>query len=208
MLRTKVLDVCDKGKSGTIVTLEHEIFEKAPSTGEECTYCKVTEMPFYLGQGDWGGPRGGNPPKFPPPDCPPPIILSHEVAKSAHLLYRLNGDYNPLHIDPKGAMDAGFDGVIMHGLYTWNVTCRLLLSELTDGTPTSLREFQARFSNPVRPGDRLTVEAWVVGKGSGSAGEKGWTEVRFQVRVNEDYLCLSHGRTLLRISKARLHSKI
>ena len=58
MFRTKVLDVSDKGNAGTVVTLEHELYEIGNSTGNEISYCTITEMPFYLGQGNWGGPRG------------------------------------------------------------------------------------------------------------------------------------------------------
>ncbi|KKY14946.1 putative peroxisomal dehydratase [Phaeomoniella chlamydospora] len=207
MFRTKVLDVSDKGNAGTVVTLEHELYEIGNSTGNEISYCTITEMPFYLGQGNWGGPRGGKPPEYNPPDRKATTMLTHEVPRTAHLLYRLNGDYNPLHADSEAAAEAGFDGVIMHGLYSWNVTCRLLMAEFTDRSATSLKEFRARFVKPVCPGDKLTIEAWVL-DGASASTFPGWTEVRFQVKVNDNQLCLSHGRTLIKLRKARLPSKI
>jgi len=58
---------------------------------------------------------GSKPEEFPAPNRKPDHNLRHEIPRTAHLLYRLNGDYNPLHADDEAGKTAGFDGVIMHG---------------------------------------------------------------------------------------------
>jgi acyl dehydratase len=76
------------------------------------------------------------------------------------LLYRLTGDRNPLHSDPKFAAAAGFDRPILHGLATYGITARLLLGEFCDGDAARLSSIDGRFTKPVMPGDELTVSAW------------------------------------------------
>jgi acyl dehydratase len=101
----------------------------------------------------------------------------------AALVYRLSGDYNPVHADPAVAQRAGFERPILHGLCTFGVTGHALLSALCDDDPTRLAQIGARFSSPVYPGETLRVEIW----GSGE-------DVRFRTRALErDIVVLSHG---------------
>ena len=82
----------------------------------------------------------------------------------AHL-YRLSGDYNPLHIDPEAANFGGFDSPIMHGLCTLGYCSQVLLSSICDGDHRRFRRIKLRFSAPVFPGDRLIIRAWKVSDG-------------------------------------------
>ena len=54
-------------------------------------------------------------------------------------LYRLNGDYNPLHIDPEFAALAGFDRPILHGLCSFGVACKHVLRVFAEGDPAALK---------------------------------------------------------------------
>jgi len=54
-LRTKVIGVYDKGKAGSVVETEQSIVDK--ETGE--VYSKAVGSSFFVGQGNWGGPKGG-----------------------------------------------------------------------------------------------------------------------------------------------------
>jgi len=76
------------------------------------------------------------------------------------LIYRLSGDYNPLHIDPDVARAAGFDKPILHGLCTYGVVGRALLLALAENEPARLRKMQVRFTAPVYPGETIRTEIW------------------------------------------------
>lgn len=53
-LRNKVIGVYDKGKPGTVMETEQSIVDK--ETGE--IYSKTVSSNFFVGQGNWGGPKG------------------------------------------------------------------------------------------------------------------------------------------------------
>jgi acyl dehydratase len=76
------------------------------------------------------------------------------------LLYRLNGDANPLHLEDEAARKAGFDGPILHGLCTFGIAATAALFTLADGEASRFRGFRARFSAPVFPGETLRIEIW------------------------------------------------
>ena len=86
----------------------------------------------------------------------------------------------------------------MHGLFSWNSACHGLLQTLGDSDPANLREFQARFASPVKPGDKLVTEAWRTG-----LFEDGWEEVRFITRVEGGKVVLSNGRALMRCTTTK-----
>ncbi len=95
----------------------------------------------------------------------------------------------------------GFGGAIMHGLFSWNSACHGLLQMLGGSDPANLREFQARFAAPVKPGDKLVTEAWRMGEFKDE-----WEEVRFITRVDGGRVVLSNGRAFMRctITKSKL----
>lgn len=86
----------------------------------------------------------------------------------------------------------------MHGLFSWNSACHGLLQTLGDSDPANLKEFQARFASPVKPGDKLVTEAWRTG-----LFEDGWEEVRFITRVEGGKVVLSNGRALMRCTTTK-----
>jgi acyl dehydratase len=88
----------------------------------------------------------------------------------------------------------GFGGTIIHGLYSWNATAHGVLKTLSGSDPKNLREFQARFASPVRPGDKLTTEIWRTGD-----SKDGFEEVRFVTRNGQGKVVLSNGRALLKV---------
>ena len=89
----------------------------------------------------------------------------------------------------------GFGGAIMHGLFSWNTACHALLQSFGNSDAANIREFQARFAAPVRPGDKLITEAWRMGE-----SKDGWEEIRFVTRVDGGTMVLSNGRALMRCS--------
>jgi acyl dehydratase len=76
------------------------------------------------------------------------------------LYYRLNGDDNPLHVNPETATQAGFKRPILHGLCTLGVIGHALLRALGEYDDARFKELAMRFSSPVYPGETIQVEIW------------------------------------------------
>jgi peroxisomal enoyl-CoA hydratase 2 len=188
--RTQVLGVYDKGRPGTVVETQTDLVDAA--THE--VYSRVIGSAFYVAQGNWGGPKGPATQNFPPPKGKEPDAkFEVQTDEGTALLYRLNGDYNPLHATPEPGQKMGFGGAIIHGLYSWNSTCHLLLRYLGDGNPANIKEYQARFASPVKPGDKLVTSAWRTGQVT-----DGWEDIRFETEVEGGKVCLSNGRALMK----------
>ena len=84
-LRSKILGVYDKGKPGTVIETQSDIVEKA--TGE--LYARIVGSGFYVGQGNWGGPKGPATQNYPPPQGKKPDAeVAHQTLPESALLYR------------------------------------------------------------------------------------------------------------------------
>ena len=99
------------------------------------------------------------------PDSSPDVCIETRIAENQAHIYRLSGDYNPLHIDPESARFGGFDEPILHGLCTFGHCAQLLLDVVCDGDANRFHKIKVRFSAPVFPGDLLQVNAWDDGNG-------------------------------------------
>ncbi|RYP76152.1 hypothetical protein DL771_001976 [Monosporascus sp. 5C6A] len=186
-IRTKVLGVYDKGRPGTVVELQTDLVD----AGTNEVYSRAIGSSFFVGQGNWGGPKGPATENFPPPKGKKPDVeFEDQTTGQTPLLYRLNGDYNPLHAHPEPGKKMGFGGVIIHGLYSFNSTCHGLLQKLGGSDPANIKEFQARFASPVRPGDKLVTSVWRTGE-----IKDGWEEIRFETKVAGGKVCLSNGKS-------------
>ncbi|PGH19365.1 hypothetical protein AJ80_04005 [Polytolypa hystricis UAMH7299] len=207
-IRSKMLGVYDKGAGkGSVMELEHVLVDKG--SGE--VYTRAWESAFFVGTGGWGGERGAPIKRYPPPEpgrLPDAVSTFQTTPETAHL-YRLNGDYNPLHATPAPGLELGYGGMILHGLFSWNVGAQSILRWFGNSDGPALRDFEARFAAPVRPGDRLEVLMWDVGVGAvEEEGEKErLREIRFVVKVGEKVV-LSDGRALLRCVEQGASSKL
>ena len=147
----------------------------------------LTGSTFARGDGGFGGPNQGAPVPHPTPTRPADLSLDFATRPDQALLYRLNGDRNPLHSDPEVAAKAGFPRPILHGLCTYGLTCRAILRGITGYDPEPILSHQARFSAPVFPGDTVTVDLWRDGK-----------EIAFEARVKErGVTVIKNGLTML-----------
>lgn len=149
--------------------------------------------------------QGPKDPSFNPPEGKKPdaTFTIQTTPESAHL-YRLNGDYNPLHATPEPGIKMGFGGTIMHGLFSWNSTAHGILYTLGGSDPANLKEFQARFASPVKPGDKLVTQMWRMG----NKDKDGFEEVRFVTVVEGGKQVLSNGRALVRVVGKKEQSKL
>ncbi len=155
-----VTGIYDKG-SGALVASENNAVDAA--TGEPLVTTRSGV--FIRGEGGFGGERGSDPP-WERPDRAPDHAVALETRPEQALIYRLSGDRNPLHVDPKFAARGGFDRPILHGLCTYGVTGRALLHALCGSDPAGFGSMYGRFSRPVWPGDTLTVSIWEAAGGA------------------------------------------
>jgi acyl dehydratase len=155
MQHGEVVDIYDKGK-GALIRVR--VTGRLPS-GEDLFEAEWSL--FYLGAGGFGGNPGPKAETLSPPaSVPADFSASYTIAENQAAIYRLSGDVNPLHIDPAAAAMAGFKRPILHGLCTYGFATRAIVTAALEGRPERLKEFNARFSDPVYPGDTLTVEGW------------------------------------------------
>jgi len=158
--------VLDKGaEKGALVYFDKLLFD----TGSGDHLCTVSSTLFLRADGGAGG-FGQPPSRLPPvPDGPPDgrpnftddVIVSPRAA----LIYRLNGDRNPLHIDPAVAVKAGFETPILHGLCAYGICGYSVLSNALGHEVRRMASLDARFSAPVYPGETLRIEGWDTGHG-------------------------------------------
>ena len=134
--------------------------------------------------GGFGGPSGPTPPVHTLPESAPEKTLDLPTLERAALIYRLSGDYNPLHADPKVGKAAGFPRPILHGLCTFGVATHATVAAYCDYQGSRLSAMQARLSSPVYPGETIRTEMWRQG-----------SVVSFRARVVErDVVVLFGGR--------------
>lgn len=177
---TKIVDIIDKGAGkGALIYSERRMTDKATGT----LIATVETTSFARGDGGFGGPTGPVKPVHTLPQTEPEAVFDHKTLSGQALIYRLSGDYNPLHADPKVATGAGFNSPILHGLSTLGVASWSITAALADGDATALKHLQLRFSSPVYPGETIRTEMWRDGN-----------EVSFRARVVErDVVVLNNG---------------
>lgn len=121
---------------------------------------------FLRADGGFNGPTEGAPRPHPVPgDRPADLALDLPTGPDQALIYQLSGDYNPLHVDPGFARQAGFEKPILHGLCHYGIACRAALKLLCGDDPARLKRFDVRFSAPMYPGETLRTEIWREGPG-------------------------------------------
>lgn len=153
----KIAGIYDKGKAALVV-LESTAVD---TSDDQPLFTNVSKL-FFRGEGGWGGDRGPTETvEFPERD--PDHVVSYQTRTDQALLYRLNGDRNPLHSDPSFAALGGFPKPILHGLCTYGFTGRALLHAACDGDPDRFAAMDGRFSSPVMPGEQLDVNIWLDG---------------------------------------------
>jgi len=147
----------DKGEGrGALLVMKRTISDA--ETDSPLATVRITS--FLRANGGFGGDSKGAVLPHQLPERAPDLSVTLSTVPEQALLYRLSGDYNPIHIDREIAAKAGFPGPILHGLCTYGIACRAVLRGVCGDDPTLLRRFDVRFSSPVYPGDKIVTDIW------------------------------------------------
>jgi acyl dehydratase len=154
---TSVTDVEDKGAGrGALVRWRRRLVavaDRSPvATADSTLFCRK--------DGGFGGERRPKAAAPEWPSTPPTAVTEQDISPRAALIYRLSGDFNPVHADPKVAAQAGFERPILHGLCTYALATWSVLKELAGGDVSALESVRVRFKAPVLPGQRLRTQMW------------------------------------------------
>ncbi|WP_444634451.1 MaoC/PaaZ C-terminal domain-containing protein [Cupriavidus oxalaticus] len=185
----RITHLTDKGEGkGAIMVTERRL-----ETAEGELLATVQQVSFLRGDGGYSQRDGGQPSDDPlpalrptPEDRAPDFTDTQAIRPEAALLYRLMGDFNPLHADPAVAKAAGFERPILHGLASYGLVAHALVRQCADHDPARLRALDIRFTAPVFPGETLVTEIWRTPESAN----------HFQVRARvaeRDKVVLSHG---------------
>ncbi|MFD5097914.1 MaoC/PaaZ C-terminal domain-containing protein [Streptomyces albidochromogenes] len=144
--------VYDKGKAAVVVLRSRAADDDGPLWTSDAQI-------FVRGEGGFGGERGPSARTEQPTRAPDAEAL-RQVREDQALLYRLSGDWNPLHADPEFAKLAGFDRPILHGLCSYGMTLKAVVDTALGGDVTRVLSYSTRFAGVVFPGETLHLRMW------------------------------------------------
>ncbi|KAI9255468.1 hypothetical protein BY458DRAFT_520097 [Sporodiniella umbellata] len=178
---SRLIEVLDKGKGASVVVGVTTVDE----TGEVVFENEFTL--FIRGSGGFNGPKKGQD-RGPAsatnkiPNRAPDAVVTEKTSEDQAALYRLSGDYNPLHIDPEMSAMGGFDVPILHGLCSFGISGKHVLKTFANNDPSHFKNIKARFAKHVFPGETLETSMW-----------KEANKIIFQTRVVErDVIAISN----------------
>jgi acyl dehydratase len=186
LINKRVSDVFDWGpRKGALFLFEAEGRLASNDTLLFTLGCTV----MARGDGGFGGPNGKGPRPHRAPKRNPDFSCDLSTREDQALLFRLTGDRNPLHADPREAAKAGFDRPILHGMCSYGIACRAILKTICNYDYSLIESFDARFTSPVVPGDIITTDIW-----------KDGNIVSFRCTVKErGTMVLRNGKCVLKI---------
>lgn len=171
---SRIAAVYDKGKAAILVMRTEAADEEGPLWTNDAQV-------FVRGEGGFGGERGPST-RLAPPTGDPSREVERHIREDQALLYRLSGDWNPLHADPEFAKRAGFDRPILHGLCTYGITLKAVVDTLLGGDVARVRSYSTRFAGVVFPGETLRIRMWQDGQG----GQDGRVQVTVTAVERDD----------------------
>ena len=184
----RLLRVVDKQKAAVVTTA---FTTRDEETGEDIFY---NESSAYI-RGAGGYSTGNslpisqsspethlNQPPIASPKRKADAIRQERTTEEQAVYYRLNGDYNAVHVDPSVARQGGFTRPILHGLCFFGLAGKHVFQQYGQ-----IENIRARFAGIVLPGQTLRTEMW-----------RERHQVVFQMIVVETgKLCISDGRVTL-----------
>jgi len=172
------IGVHDKGK-GALIEQETTYYE-ANNRGAG-PVCKTAAGLFVRDMVGFEGAGKTYSQIFKRPNRAPDKTLEMQTSPFLAQLYRLNGDYNPLHVDPSIATKVGFQAPILHGLCTFGHAARAVIEACADNNGALFKAIKVRFATPVYPGETFVCEMWDEAEGS----TKDIRRVQFELMIKE-----------------------
>lgn len=156
--RAKVIEVLDKGKAASVVV-------ETETRDEQGDLLFVNQGTIFVrGSGGFGGQskgadRGAATSANKIPNRKPDHVVEEKTTEEQAAIYRLSGDYNPLHIDPEFAKIGKFPEPILHGLCFFGFSGKHVYA-----TYGPYKNIKVRFAGSVFPKETLRTEMWKEGK--------------------------------------------
>jgi hypothetical protein len=127
----RVHSITDKGAGkGAIAVVVRELYLQ--EGGEKVAESR--NLTFLRGDGGFSATDGVSdsaPAPLPAvPEREADLDVSYATLPQGALIYRLSGDYNPLHADPDFSARAGFERPILHGLCTYGMAARAVIERV------------------------------------------------------------------------------
>ncbi|KAI9333346.1 peroxisomal dehydratase [Zopfochytrium polystomum] len=199
-LQSKMIGVYDAGK-GMVTESESYLVD---ASGKK--YVHMTSSAFIIGAGNFGGPKRPKPTiQINPPNRTPDASQVDTLSPHQALLYRLSGDYNPLHADPSLGKKLGMKGAFLHGLCTYGFSASAVLKHFAGNEGKRFVSIKGRFASPVYPGETLETRMWRVGTvkevGLGNAADQ--DVIAFETFVG-DRAVIAGGVAVVRTGAAKL----
>lgn len=150
----RVTGVDDKGEGrGAVVN-----YEKALYDADGTLLATVEQSNFLRGDGGCGSFGQAAKVRPPLPESEPDVTCEIPTSRQIALVYRLSGDYNPVHADPDVAKEAGFHEPWVAGMCSMGLATRAVISHFCDDDPSRVRSMFVRFRNVCFPGETMRYE--------------------------------------------------
>lgn len=151
----RVVSLTDRGEGrGAELVLERRITDAASGV----LYCRLRQTLLLRGDGGFGGPAAIRD-QVAPLEGEPDAVARVATSARAALIYRLSGDWNPLHLDPDIAAAAGFSRPILQGLASYGMAA-MAVSRALGRDAAAVGLLACRFAGVVLPGDEVEFKIW------------------------------------------------
>lgn len=155
----RVTNVFDKGAAKGLMVETESRMRLADGT----PLFDIYNLYYCRGDGGIGSTGGKQRPGYKMPERAPDMVRSSLTEPNQALVYRLTGDRNVIHGDPKIAREKGFTSPILQGSCTLAIACREVLAGVCSYDNARMKTFGTRFTSLVYPGDRVETDIWVDG---------------------------------------------
>ena len=173
--RTRVTALVDRGADkGALLFSQRDVSD---AHGRPFARLSQTHMLRGIGGFDSFGPQPQAPRRTEPSAAC--AVIDIPTRPEQALLYRLNGDSNPIHSDPVIAASAGFQAPILHGMCSFALLTKGLVGVLCEDKPERLQTLSMRFTGIVYPGETLRAHVFRDGSFRASIVERNATVIDF-----------------------------